>query len=298
VVQPGNLGSDLQISQIGGWDYQAYAGYFKWLLTEAYPSSAGAVGIIAGDVPVSKTIASEIKESLTGLGGTVVYNDVYPAIGVTDWTPYAQAIKNKGVKGLAALADFSSLSKLEQALTNIGYKLDWIDTNNNAYGPTFIQLGGKSLTYQNNLADLSGVYPLEKASANPATQQVLTLYGKYAPQAQVTLPTLRAFAAWLLFAKAAASCGDALTRSCVYAAARKESAWTGGGLQAALDLSNPDAPLTCFNVEKATPSGWQPADFKPDKGAYRCDAPAIKLAGNYGKPVTLADVGKSMSDVK
>lgn len=291
-------GSDLQLAQTGGPSYNRYAGYHRWLLKEAYPSSAGSVGIIVGDSPVSKALGAQAEEGLKGSGGTIVYDDLYPAQGVSDWTPYAQSIKSKGVKGLVFYGDFRSLAKLEQILTGIGYKLDWIDANNNAYGPAFLQLAGKSLGFQNNLADLSGVHPLENASANPATRKAVDLFGKYAPKAHVTLPALRGLSAWLLFAKAAGSCGDDLTRKCVYEAARKESAWTAGGLLAPVDLSKPDAPLECFNVEKATPQGWKPADFKPDKGAYRCDAPAYKFTGSYGGPLTLAAVGKSMSDLK
>jgi hypothetical protein len=192
---------------------------------------------------------------------------------------------------------FVELAKLEQVLTGMQYKLDWIDANSNAYAPAFLKLAGKSLGYQNNVADLSGTFPLENAASSPATKQVADLFAKYAPQAQVTLPAVRAFAAWLLFAKAAASCGDALTRKCVYDAATKETAWTAGGLQAPLDLAK-KGPLPCFNVEKATPAGWKPAEFKPDKGAYRCDFTPVKLTGNYGKALTLADIGKSLSDFK
>lgn len=293
------VGSDLQALATGyGVGYFAYSGYYTWLIKDKYPDSAQKVGIIAGDSPVSKVFLSQYKESIAGLGGKVSYTNLYPAAGVSDWTPYAQAIKSEGVKGLTFLGDFASLAKLEQALTNIGYTPDWIDANSNAYGPAFIQLAGKSLDFQNNLADLGGVYPLEKAADNPATQQVVDLFKKYAPKAQVTLPAVRGFAAWLLFAKSAASCGDELTRTCVYEAARKESAWTGGGLLAPVDLTRTDAPPTCFNIEKVTSKGWEPADFAPNQGAYRCDAPTYKFKGNYGKPLTLADVGKSMSDVK
>jgi ABC-type branched-subunit amino acid transport system substrate-binding protein len=292
------VGSDLSLNQTGGPSYNRYAGYYSWLLKEAYPDSAGSVGIIAADNPSITAIVAQDTEGLKAAGGTVFFNDKYPAQGVSDWTPYAQSLKSKKVKGLIFLGDFLSLSKLEQVLTSINYKLDWIDANNNAYGPAFIQLAAASLGTQNNLADLSGVYPLEKAADNPPTKAVVDLFAKYAPQAHVTMPAVRAFGAWLLFAKAAASCGDALTRTCVYTAARKETTWTAGGLQAPVDLSQADAPLTCFNIEKATAAGWQPADFKPDKAAYRCNLPPYKFTGSYPKPLTLADVGKSMSDVK
>jgi hypothetical protein len=298
VSMVGNLSSDLQVTSLNGASYNRYAGFYHWVLQEKYPESASAVGLIAGDSQITKILGGQTKEVLTASGGTVTYDDLYPAQGVSDWTPYAQSIKSKGVRGLVFLGDFASLAKLEQALTNIGYKLDWIDPNNNAYGPAFIQLAGNALGFQNNVVDLSGNYPLEKAADNPATKQLVDLFAKYAPDAHVTLPAVHAFVAWLLFAKAAASCGDDLTRRCAYEAALKETAWTGGGLQAPVDLSEQDGPVTCFNVEKATPDGWKPADFKPDKGVYRCDAPSYKYKANYGKPATLADVGKSMNDVK
>ncbi|MEO3787416.1 ABC transporter substrate-binding protein [Actinocorallia sp. B10E7] len=294
-----NTGSELQIETVaGGASYSPYSGYYNWIVKEGYPGSAEHVGVISGDSPVTKALEGQTKEMLTAAGAKISYSELYPAQGVSDWTPYAQAIKSKGVKGLVFLGDFGSLAKLEQVLTNIDYKLDWIDANSNAYGPAFLQLAGPAVAAQNNLADLGGVFPLENASQNPATQQVVDLFKKYAPDKQVTLQVVRAFVAWTLFAKSAASCGDDLTRKCVYEAALKETAWTGGGLQAPLDLSQPDAPAECFNIERATPDGWKPADFKPDTGAYRCDAPAYKFKADYGKPMTLADVGKSMSDFK
>ena len=294
-----NTGSDLQIETVaGGASYSPYAGYYTWIIKEGYPGSAGAVGVISGDSPVTKVLEGQTKEMLAAAGAKISYSELYPTQGVSDWTPYAQAIKSKGVKGLVFLGDFASLAKLEQVLTNIDYKLDWIDANSNSYGPAFLQLAGPAVAAQNNLADLGGVFPLENAAQNPATQQVLDLFKKYAPDKQVTLQVVRAFVAWTLFAKSAASCGDDLTRKCVYEAALKETAWSGGGLQAPIDLSQLDAPQKCFNVEKATPEGWKPADFKPDTGAYRCDAPAHKFTADYGKPLTLADIGKSMSDFK
>jgi ABC-type branched-subunit amino acid transport system substrate-binding protein len=298
VVQLENNGSDLQIGQTGGPSYNRYTGYITWLVKEAYPASAGSVGILTGDSPATKTLLEQAKETFAAVGAKITYTDLFPPQGVTDWTPYAHAIKSKGVRGLMYLGDFKDLPKLQQALTGIGYRPDWIDANSNAYNPAFIQLAAPSLGAQNTLADLSGVHPLESAAGNPATRQVIDLFKKYAPKAQVTLPGIRAFSTWLLFAKAASSCGENLTRKCLFETATKETAWTGGGLQAPVDLSKNDAPLSCFNVEKATPQGWKPADFKPDRGAYRCNAPAHKFTGTYTRPVKLADVGKSMSDFK
>src|SRR5262249_2962189 len=113
-----------------------------------------------------------------------------------------------------------------------------------------------------------------------------------------TLQALQAFSAWLIFAVSAETCGSNLTRKCVYDAAVKQTAWTGGGLTAPVNLSQPDSPPSCFNVQQATPNRWQPASVGASHGAYRCGQPAVRLTGTFPQPLTLASVGKTMSDLK
>ncbi|MBM7459431.1 ABC transporter substrate-binding protein [Rhodococcus coprophilus] len=300
VSQTQAVGADLEISaspsRVPGYD--PYYGFREWLITEKYPESAGSVGIINGDSPVTRDLGQQAVDGITAAGGTLTYNDLYPAMGVADWTPYAQSIKSKNVRGLVFYGDFKQLAKLEEVLTGMDYKLDWIDANNNAYNDSFIELLGKSADFQNNYVDLGGSAPLSSADDAPAVQQVLDMYAQYAPDAEITFPALRAMSAWALFAKAATSCGDDLTRACVYEAALQEGAWTGGGLHAPGDLANPVPPQPCFNVQEATPDGWISPDFGADNGFYRCSTPPFAYPGDYGVPMTLADVGKTMGDIR
>ncbi len=298
-VMQQDQGAGLQIYPITyGYSYSPFVGYWSWLLKQAYPGSASSVGIFYGNASVAQISAEEAAEALKGEGATMTFNESFPPVGVPDWTPYAEAIKNKGVKGLVFYGEPQQLAALELTLTNIGYKLDWIDTDPNAYGSSFIQLAGKALSFQHNYANIDAVYPVEKAPDNPATQQVLSLYARYAPGQPVTLQALQGFSAWLIFAVSAEACGSDLTRKCLYEAALKQADWTGGGLTAPVDLARPDSPPDCFDVEEATPNGWQPASFGANRGPYRCGIPVYKYKGNYGQPVTLADVGKSLSDLK
>lgn len=290
------IGSDLQVLSSGPYaDYFQYGGLYKWLLTEKHPSSAKSIGIITGDSPVTKLLSAQFKESIAQLGGKFTYSELYPATGVSDWTPYAQSIKNKKVKGLVFMGDYSSLAKLEQALTSLGYAPDWIDSNSNSYGAPFIKLAGAALGTQHNYAEIFATHPLETAA--PTVDKIKQLYAKYAPDVQVSYLSLRAFSAWLLFATSARDCAE-LTRKCVYDNSIKVTDWTAGGIQAPFDLSERQKPGKCYSIVEASPKGWKPADFKPDDGAYRCDAPALKYKGKYPKPITLSDVGKSMSDLK
>lgn len=299
VAQVQSTGADLELnaspSKYVGYD--SYYGFRKWAIQEAYPDSANAVGILRGDAAVTKTLADQGAEVVQAAGGTVSYQDVYPATGVTDWTPYAQAIKEKGVKGLIFYGDPKHLPKLEETLTGMNYKLDWIDTTNNNYSQEFIDQLGKSAEFQNNLLDLGGFAPIELADEIPALQHVKDMYAQYAPGVEITFPAMRAMSAWLLFAKSASACGDQLTRKCLYENGLKETAWTGGGLHAPVVVGDNNSPSPCFNIEQATPDGWKPADFHPDDGLYRCNIPPYKYTQDYGKPMTLADVGKTMNDV-
>jgi hypothetical protein len=298
VVMPQNNGASIQIYPIP-WSntYSVYGGYYQWLTTE-YPASKNAVGILSGASVITQVDSDLVAQTVKGVGGTVVYNGTFPISGVTNWTPYAETLKNHGVKGFTFYGEDEQLTALETAMDNIGYKPDWIDANTNAYGNDFLTLAGKTvLADQHNYADLPGVYPVEKAADNPATDEVVKLFAQYAPGQPVTLQDLQAWSAWLIFAKSAESCGSALTRVCVYDAALKQTDWTGGGLTAAKNVADPSAVPSCYNIEQATAAGWVPAPFDPNNGAYRCGMPAIKITGIPG-PTTLASLGLSLSALK
>jgi len=297
---PQAAGSALEFSSVTyNFAYANYSGYYKWLL-QKYPDSVGHTALVWGDSAVTQIDYAEQAATIKALGGGNLVSITFPATGVTNWTPYAEEIKAKGIKGFSFYGTPQWLIPLEQALDNIGYKLDWIDTNSNAYGTQFIQLAGSVLTKQTNYLSLFGVYPLEKASDNPTLMKIRQLYQQYAPGQLVTLQALQAFSMWLAFATSAQTCGSDLTRSCVYNAALKLTAWNGGGITATENLATPLGPPSCFNIEQASPFGWAPATgFTPNTdGVYSCGEPTIKLPSSFPAPVQLSDVGKSLSDLK
>jgi hypothetical protein len=145
----------------GSNTYSVYGGYYAWLAKE-YPASKNAVGILSGASVITQVDASLVAQTVKGVGGAVVYNGTYPISGVTDWTPYAETLKNHGVKGFTFYGEPEQLTALEAAMDNIGYKPDWIDANTNAYGADFISLAGKTvLSEQHNYADLHVVLDAE-----------------------------------------------------------------------------------------------------------------------------------------
>jgi len=297
-VMPQAAGSALQLrSYTYNLAYASYAGYYKWLLTK-YPDSAQHIGVLSASSVITTVLSQVLVDTARSDGGTIVYNSSFPITGVTNGSPYAEALKAAGVKGLTSYGEPYWLAPLETALDNIGYKLDWIDADTNAYGTDFIQLAGNALTRQVNYAELPGTYPVEDAASNPAVEQIVQLYHEYAPGASIDLQALLAWSMWLLFADSAETCGSDLTRACVYDAALKQTAWTGGGITAPVNESAPQGAPSCFNVEQATPNGWVPADFGANDGPYRCGENVIKLPAGLPAPMQLSAVGKTLSDLK
>jgi hypothetical protein len=297
-VMPQNAGSGLELRPYNNnFVYSSFAGFYRFVLGK-YPDSAQHVGILSGQSIITQVDAQADADTVKALGGTMAYNGTFPLVGAINWTPYAETLKNKGIKGLTFYDTPQALAALEQALDNIGYKLDWINADTNAYGTGFLQIAGKALTEQTNYAPLPGVYPVEEAKNNPAVEQLTQLYAKYAPGQPITLQALQAWSMWLLFAQSAETCGSNLTRACAYEAALKQTSWTGGGLTAPVDESTPQAAADCFNVEQATPAGWVAANIGANNGPYLCGGAKIKLPAGFPAATQLSDVGLSLSDLK
>ena len=295
VVTPEARSADLLTQPVPNSGTTLPIGDYRWLAKE-YPASTDHVGVLTGNLPATVTTAKQGEEAAKSLGWKVVYNDQYPAAGPTSWAPYVQSMKDKGVKGLIWVGEPENLAKVEQALVDANYPLDWIRADANHYDQKLIEVGGAAIK---NTYIRSVFYPFEDAAKNPATSQYLEAFKQYLPggKAKAYLG-LQAWSAWLLWAKAAKECGADLTRKCVYDNLQKVKSWTGGGLHATQDPGN-NTPGDCFSLILATPTGFQLAKINPNNGIYSCNADnAYKLTGDYGKGVTLRDVGKSINDLK
>ena len=293
-----NTESDLQVLPVAdNPNIGAYEGYYEWLLTEQHPETAGAIGIIAGDVGITRLFSQRETETIEFLGGTVVYNDVYPASGFADCPPYAQALKSANVQGLVFLGSFDELAKLEQALVDVDHTLVWIDANTNAYNPEFVELGGAVLDQHTNYA-APLIFPIENADQNPATQELLDIFEQYKPDANISGPMVQAWSAWLLFATSARECGADLTRRCVFDNASAHTDWDGGGLHAPTNLADPDDREVCFVVMQASSSGWTLADFAPNEGPFRCKEHEYEVTFEHPEAATLEDVGLTLDDIE
>jgi|GEM_PF-1087607 len=268
-------------------------------LAATFPQADGKIGYLTGNLSTLITTIGQYKEAGAKLGWKTAYDEQYNSVGESTWVPYAQAIKQAGVRGLAYVGEPENLALLVQALANINYKLDWILGSPNMYDAKLTKAAGAALNLEPVYMGL-GFPPFEYASKVPATAEFLALFKKFKPQAKAqTLLGVNAMSAWLLFAQSATACGADLTRLCVYKNSLKPTAWTAGGLWSPADLTDGVGGSVCSIVVKATPSGFTPIPWKANASGFNCDPQnVIKLRTKLPKPITLADVGKSLADVK
>ncbi len=289
-------GADLAVRSVpNSLGYIPVASY--QFLAKKFPDSTSNVGFLTGNIAATLLVDKQNQEAVKELGFKITYQGQYNAIGEASWTPFATAMKNKGAKGVVYTGEPENLAKFLQSAADIGYKPDWVVTGANALDDNFLKVGGAAVR---NVYLTALVVPPFLADKNPATQQYLDLFKKYLPKGKdKALLGYQGFSAWLLWAESVKACGSTVTRKCVYEKGKAQKGWTGGGLHAP---TSPGAAQgsDCSIVVEASPDGFSiPKGFKPNKGLFLCSPDTlVKLKGDYGKGVTLADVGKSLSDLK
>jgi len=272
-------------------------GDYRWL-DKKYPDAGKKIGVLTGDIQTTVKVANDDTKFVTDeLGWDVVYSDRYPAAGQVSWSPYVQAMKDKGVKGLIWVGEPENFAKLQLAMADGGFKPEFIRAAPNQADSQLTEIAGPALV--GNTYMYSGNLPFEEAKDSPALQKYLELFEKYKPDAKTkAFLGLNAFSAWLLFAQAAKQCGADLTRRCVYDNAKKIHSWTGGGLHAASDPGNNKAS-GCFLELLATPDGFERVKIPTTDGPFNCDREQNGFIIKEGSDVGthLSDVGKTINDL-
>ncbi|MFZ1441042.1 MAG: ABC transporter substrate-binding protein [Candidatus Microthrix subdominans] len=295
-VSPQSRSSDLIVNPVPSPVDELQAGGLNYL-AQAFPDSTDKVGFLTGSVPSTIFIDAQLQDGAADLGWTTVYQAQYNPNGETSWTPFAQALKSAGVRGLVYTGEPENLAALLQAIADIDYELDWTLGSANALDQGFIDVGGDAVA---GLYVLTIVVPPFLADENPATQHYLDLFEEYLPDGKSeAILGYNSFSAWLLFATAVGECGSDVTRTCVFEAAKEITEWTGGGLHGQTDPgANKLSP--CDLVVEATPEGFvTPDNFKPTDGLFDCSPDnVIPLKGDYGTGVTLESAGKTMADLE
>jgi hypothetical protein len=208
--------------------------------------------------------------------GWKVLNFQQPPLSVDNWTPYIQQLQTKGVQADWP-SDDSNIAPYLQAMATSGYK------------PAFVALSTQFYEKQTTaaVASVGGSvppmylettwWPLEIASQNPSTEQLVQVMHKYASGDQIDFDDEEAVQSWILWAKSASACGAQLTVTCVLSHAASEKNWSAGGLQAPVSqvsFSNAKpVPSPCFAMLKveANKFVYDKAATQPTQSIWNCN---------------------------
>src|SRR5580692_8264046 len=272
VSDASELASD-QVDPSGANTNSITSGWFG-ALAKAYPQAVKKGGMGGENDP--SVLEPERKDEYGAEAqGWNVLDFQEPPISVTDWAPYIEEVQSKGVEALWPSLD-NNIVPYFQAMTTAGYH------------PAFVILGVQfyNSTTTKGVAETPGLppvyvetswWPLEMASQNPSTQQLVNVMHTYAKGDAVDFDDEEGAESWLLWAKSASACGATLTVSCVLSHAAATKNWSAGGIEAPvaqLTMSNNNPqPSPCFALLKAEPNKFvlDKAITQPTQSIWNCN---------------------------
>ncbi len=263
----------LQVNPSGINSKVVTGGWFG-ALAKKYPQAVKKASMGGEDNPSILEPETKYEYAAEAQGWNVV-DFQEPSISVTDWAPYVEEAQSKGAEAVWP-ADSANMTPYFQAMTTAGYK------------PAFVALGVQfyNSTTASGVAANPGLppvyvetswWPLEMASQNPSTQQLVDVMHTYAKGDTVDFDDEEGAESWLLWAKSASACGTDLTVSCVLSHAAAEKNWSAGGIEAPvaqLTMSNENPQESpCFAILRAEPNKfvYDKAITQPTQSIWNCN---------------------------
>ena len=194
---------------------------------------------------------------------------------MADWAPYVEEAQSKGVEALWPSAT-ANMTPYFQAMTTAGYHPAFIELGTQFYNATTTQGVAANPSLPPVYVE-TGWWPLEIASQNPSTQQLVNVMHTYGKGDSVNFFDEEGAESWLLWAKSASACGASLTVTCVLNHAAAEKNWSAGGIEAPvaqLTLSNQNPqPSPCFVILRAEPNKfvYDKAVTQPTQSIWNCN---------------------------
>ena len=191
---------------------------------------------------------------------------VFNATGEDDWTPFVLELKNRGTEVAyflgTCLPDYQGI---RQAAAINEVDLAWVGE------PVFYDRvcadanadGGLDSTYLRMF-----FVPFEEAEHNKATADFLEMVR--AGGVKPSILGAQAVSAFLLWARAATTCGSELTQECVLDQVATIGEWTGHGLHVAADPTSKEKP-PCVAVVELKGAGYRRV-FPTEPATFACAA--------------------------
>ena len=244
-------------------------GWFA-MLTKQFPDAVKHIGVMAAAFSATQETRDKVLEAAPQFGWNFTVTSLeYNPVGEADWTPFVKQLQDAGTTAVSYTGScLPSLQLFAQAATANGLDVPiFADTNNYLADCAAANTDGAL----NNLYVRSAFVPFEEADVNKATQDYLDLVS--ASGGDTAVLGAQAASSFLLWATAAAACGETLTRACTLTNLKDTHSWTGHGLHAEADPGGNHSG-SCTMLLKL--EGTEYVRVAPtDRGTFECDPSSI-----------------------
>jgi ABC-type branched-subunit amino acid transport system substrate-binding protein len=190
----------------------------------------------------SQNAAQDVK-AMSALGYTFVYKTEVQVLE-GNYSPYVQAMKEKGVQLVTMVADYQSIQRIQKSMEQAGWFPKVRLWNSVIYSQNYITTGGTAV---NGGIVFLNTAMFEEAANNPEMQLYEQWLQRTSPGAVPDYFGMYAWSAGRLFQKAAIAAGPKLTRAALFAAIKQIHAWSDYGMHATHDIGNKlEANCTLF----------------------------------------------------
>ena len=218
-----------------------------------YPDAAAHAGLFYLNAGAAAENGPVEVSAMTKQG---LHFDVVQGIDVAEfnYAPYAQALKDKGVKVVFFVGASQQSARLAQAMQQVGYKPDIYLRDPTDYLPSFVETGGAAV--DGTVVFLNFV-PFEEAGTNEEMQLYLSWLQQVSPGADPSFFGVFSWSAARLFVEKAAALGGKLSRSTLIDALRKTDNWTANGMTAPQHVGTKRTG-DCWRFIQLSGGSWKP----------------------------------------
>jgi len=236
------------------------------ILAREFPEEAGKAAMMVADFPGIASNLARFERTVPQAGWNLLGDcyTTYPILGVADFKPYVQRLKECGAEMVYTVDVEPNMQNILDAAAQLDYEPIWVNGASVAsasFAKWNVNGNGDRLYFGDSFVPAS--YDAE-GSANAAFLAAVEKTGGDAAYfGQVSA------SAFLLWATAAKECGDDLTRDCVMTELRKITDWDAGGLSAP---QNPAENLIDDCTQVMNLQGTEFVQWLPEnEGDFECD---------------------------
>ncbi len=229
-------------------------------IEKEFPDAVKKAAMVYTDLPAAANRGKQIIENCEKEAGFEFVVDAGIPFGEKNFGPLVSQMKSKGIKYFSMVSAVPDTLSLLREIKAQGIELEVIDLGQQYYDPSVLEEPAADGAHV-----LTNTVPFSEADDNPA----LKLYQEYLKKAdgQETTLGVQAFSSALLFATAAQSLGNDITREALVEALGDIKEWDGGGLHMTANPGD-NEHISCFLYLKV-----EGGEFKrefPEKD-FECD---------------------------